>query len=161
MLEPIVLLARIVVGSFFLVAGIAKWRLGAHSFAQAIQGSRLLPADLTVVVARALPFVEMAIGASLLVATAPGATALCATALLTLFATAMASALARGLVPGCGCSAFVREQRVSWRLVYRNLGLRALMGPVASGSPLALTGTLAIVLSATTLLFAVHLFSRH
>lgn len=160
MFGPFVLLARIVVGSIFLVAGIAKWRLGAHSFAQAIHGYRLLPADLPVGVARVLPLGEMAIGVALLFGAAPPIAALCAATLLTLFATAMASALVRGLESDCGCSAFVREQRVSWRLVYRNLALGALMVPVAGDSDSLLAGTFAMVLTASTLLVGLHLFSR-
>jgi len=161
MFESLIVLARIVVGSVFLVAGIAKWRLGAHGFAQAIHGYRLLPVDMPVGLARVLPLAEIAIGFALLAGAAMPAAALCAATLLTLFATAMASALARGLEPDCGCSAFVRGQRVSWRLVYRNLALGALLVPVAGESAWAVAGTFAMVLTATALLVVLHLFSRH
>ena len=62
MFEPVVLLARVVVGSSLLVPGDARWRLVTAT-------------------------------------------------LLTLFATAMAGALARGLEPDRRGSAFVLEQR--------------------------------------------------
>jgi len=160
MFELVVLLARIAVGSFLLVAGIAKWRLGARSFARAIRGYRLLPADLPDGVARVLPFAEMTVGAALLLGAGLPTAAFCAAALLTLFATAMASALARGFEPDCGCAS-VRGQRVSWTLVYRNLGLGALLVPVAGDSAWAVAGTFAMVLTATVLLVAHHVFSRH
>jgi len=161
MFDVVVLLVRIVVGVLLLTAGIAKWRLGAHSFAQAIQGYRLLPVDLPLGVARVLPFVEMAIGLALIVGAAMPWAALCAATLLTLFATAMASVLSRGLNASCGCSAFVQEQRVSWRLVYRNLALGGLLVLVAGDNAAAVAGTSAMVLTAAMLLVALHLFSRH
>lgn len=160
MFDVVVLLLRIVVGSILLTAGVAKWRIGVHSFAQAIHGYRLLPVDLPLGVARVLPFAEMAIGLALLVGVVTPWAALCAATLLTLFATAMASALARGLETGCGCSSLVLEQRVSWRLVYRNLGLGALLVIVAGDSSAAVAGTLAMVLTATLLLVALHLVSH-
>jgi uncharacterized membrane protein YphA (DoxX/SURF4 family) len=160
MFEAAVLIARILVGSTLLVAGIAKWRLGTRSFAQAIHGYRLLPADLPLGVARVLPVGEILVGVALLIGAGLPTAAFCAATLLTLFATAMASALVRGLAPGCGCSAFVREQRVSWRLVYRNLALGALVVPVAGDSASAFAGTFAMVLTAATLLVGLHLFSR-
>ena len=160
MLDLLVWVARIVVGSFLLVAGIAKWRLGAHIFARAIRGYRLLPADLPDGVARVLPYAEMSVGAALLLGAVLPTAAFCAASLLTLFATAMASALARGFEPDCGCTS-IRGQRVSWTLVYRNLGLGALLVPVAGDSASAFAGTFAMVLTATALLVALHLFSRH
>lgn len=160
MLQVIALLLRIVVGSFFLVAGIAKWRLGANSFARAIQGYRLLPTDLPVAVARVLPLAEMSIGVALLIGIALPLAALFAATLLTLFATAMASALARGLEPQCGCTT-LRGQRVSWSLVCRNLALGALLVPVAGDSVTAVAGMIAMVLTATALLCGLYLFSRH
>jgi uncharacterized membrane protein YphA (DoxX/SURF4 family) len=160
MLEPVVLLARIVVGALLLVAGIAKWRLGAHGFARAIRGYRLLPADLPVGVARVLPLAEMAVGAALLVGAAQPVAAFCAASLLTLFAAAMASSLVRGLELDCGCAS-VHGQRVSWTLVYRNLALGALLVPVASDSASAVAGTFAMVLTGSALLVALHVFSRH
>jgi hypothetical protein len=161
MFDVVVLIARIVVGLLLLTAGIAKWRLGAHSFAQAIQGYRLLPVDLPLAVARVLPFAEMAIGLALVVGAATPLAALCAATLLTLFATAMASALTRGLETGCGCSALVREQRVSWRLVYRNLALGSVLVLVAGDNAAAVAGIFAMVLTAALLLVALQLFSRH
>ena len=159
MFDVVVPLARILVGVLLLTAGIAKWRLGVHSFARAIQGYRLLPVDLPLGVARVLPFVEMAVGIALIVGAATPWAALCAATLLTLFATAMASALTRGLETGCGCSAFAPERKVSWRLVYRNLALGALLVPAASDNAPALAGTFVMVLTATTLLVALRMFS--
>ena len=159
MFDAVVLLARMVVGVLFLTAGIAKWRLGVHGFARAIQGYRLLPVDLPLGVARVLPFVEIAIGLALLIGAATPWAALCAATLLTLFATAMASARARGLETGCGCSAFARELKLSWKLVYRNLALGALLVPAASDNAAAIAGTFVMVLTATALLVALHMFS--
>ena len=160
MFEVASLLIRLVVGTFLLVAGFAKWRHGTRSFARAIRGYRLLPADLPDGVARLLPFAEMGIGAALIAGTAQPVAALFAAALLTLFATAMASALVRGFAPDCGCAS-ARGQRVSWRLVYRNLALAALLVPVAGADATAVAGTFAMSLTATALLVGLHLFSRH
>jgi uncharacterized membrane protein YphA (DoxX/SURF4 family) len=161
MFDVVVLLARILVGFLLLTAGIAKCRLGAHSFAQAIHGYRLLPMDVPLGVARVLPFAEMAIGIALIAGVATPWAALCAATLLTLFATAMASVLSRGLDTACGCSTFARERRVSWRLVYRNLALGALLVPAASDSAPAVAGTFAMVLTATALLIALHMLLGH
>ena len=160
MFDVVVLIARVAVGLLLLTAGIAKWRLGVHSFAQAIQGYRLLPVELPHAVARVLPFVETTVGLALIVGAATPWAALGAATLLTLFAAAMASALTRGLATGCGCSAFARERRVSWKLVYRNLALAALLVPVASASAPAVAGTLVMALTATALLGALHMLSR-
>jgi hypothetical protein len=157
--ELIEFLGRALVGAIFLITGVGKWRLGTRAFAHAIEGYRLLPGDLPVGVARLLPALEIAVGVGLLLGGA-GLFVVLAVTLLILFAVAMAVGLAHGLTVDCGCATFVQAPRVSWKLVYRNLVLAALLVPAAPEADGFGIATLTMVVVASVLLGAVHGVAR-
>lgn len=118
-----------VVGSVLIAAGVAKLRMGAHPFARAILGYRLLPPALVPPVARVLPALEILIGAALVTAVYLHLAALLAAALLATFTCAISVALARGQRNACGCGTpgAPALALVSRRLVIRNLVLMTLL----------------------------------
>lgn len=96
------LFLRLVLGATFLYAGVVKSQDPA-GFAQAIYNYRILPSWAINPLAILLPWVEMVMGAALVVGLwVPGASLL-ACGLLGLFALALCMNLARGLDIDCGC----------------------------------------------------------
>lgn len=93
---------RWILGVTFLYAGIVKSQ-DPRGFAQAIYNYRLLPGDLINPMAILLPWVEIAIGTSLLVGIWVQGSSLLAMALLSVFAGALLLNLIRGLEVDCGC----------------------------------------------------------
>lgn len=121
------LTAAIAVGLLFLAAGIAQWRHRAL-LPGVIANYRLLPAALVGPAATALPLVEIATGASLLLGLHPLAV-LVAMALLLVFAGAMAINIARGRGHiDCGCGHGALRHPIGWPLVARNGALAMLLG---------------------------------
>jgi uncharacterized membrane protein YphA (DoxX/SURF4 family) len=94
--------ARLVLGVVLLVAGAAKVADPQASVA-AVRAYELLPDGLGTVVGWGLPFVEIVLGALLLVGIAVRPAALATAVLLVLFVAAVVSAAARGLSIDCGC----------------------------------------------------------
>lgn len=93
---------RLVLGATFLYAGVVKSQ-DPVGFAQAIYNYRILPSWAINPLAILLPWVEMVMGAALVVGLwVPGASLL-ACGLLGLFALALCMNLARGLDIDCGC----------------------------------------------------------
>ncbi|MGQ9859531.1 MAG: MauE/DoxX family redox-associated membrane protein [Thermodesulfobacteriota bacterium] len=96
------LLLRLVLGAIFLYAGVVKSQ-DPSGFAQAIYNYRILPGWAINPLAILLPWVEIVMGAVLLMGLwVPGASLL-AFGLLGLFAAALCINLARGLDIDCGC----------------------------------------------------------
>jgi hypothetical protein len=115
------------VGLLFLTAGIAQWRHRAL-LPGVIANYRLLPASLVGPAAMALPLVEVATGAALLIGLHPLAVVV-AMALLLLFAGAMAVNIRRGRGHiDCGCGHGALRHPIGWSLVARNAALAALLG---------------------------------
>ena len=94
--------ARLVTAVVFAAAGLAKAGDPAATV-RAVRAYRLLPEATVVPVAHALPWVELAVAALLLVGLATRATAALAALLLAVFIGAVVSAGARGLKIDCGC----------------------------------------------------------
>mgnify|MGYP000241754431 CR=1 FL=1 len=96
------LLFRLALGGIFLYAGVVKSQDPA-GFAQAIYNYRILPGWAINPMAILLPWVEMVLGAALVLGIwIPGASLL-ASGLLGIFALALCINLARGLDIDCGC----------------------------------------------------------
>lgn len=96
------LIFRIILGSIFLYAGIMKIP-DPDAMAQAIYNYRLLPGWMIPPAAMVMPWVEVLVGASLLLGIFAQGGALAAAGLLGLFACALAISLIRGLDISCGC----------------------------------------------------------
>jgi uncharacterized membrane protein YphA (DoxX/SURF4 family) len=115
------LLARILLGMVFLVAGGAKLSAGT-AFRSAVADYRVLPESLVPLVSRVLPAMEIA-GALLLIAgVAVRWVAPVSGLLLIAFATAIAANLARGRQIDCGCAGKA-SRPISWRHVAWDLAL--------------------------------------
>jgi uncharacterized membrane protein YphA (DoxX/SURF4 family) len=96
------LLARVVLGGTFLVAGGAKVRDLAESV-RAVHAFQILPYEASKLVGAALPFVEMALGLLLLVGLATRLAAALSAVLQAAFIVGIAAAWIRGLRIDCGC----------------------------------------------------------
>jgi len=93
---------RLGLGVVWLVAGSLK--VGdAPAMVRSVRAFRLLPESLVHPVAYAVPFVEIALGALLVLGLAVRLGAVLSSVLLAVYITAIASAAARGLRIECGC----------------------------------------------------------
>jgi uncharacterized membrane protein YphA (DoxX/SURF4 family) len=98
-----VLALRILLGCMWLYAAWTKLRESWRLFAMSVDGYHILPEWSVTLVARGLPWVELAIGVLLIAGLALRYVSLAGAALLTVFFTAMAIAQAHGLTIDCGC----------------------------------------------------------
>jgi uncharacterized membrane protein YphA (DoxX/SURF4 family) len=130
---PVAVAARLVLGGVFIYAAYDK--LGdPRAFADAIDNYRLVPDGLVNTVAVTLPWIEVAVGACLLLGVlAPGA-GLLAGCLLAVFTFALVSALARGLDIRCGCFGLEGGAAISWVDVAVRIALLALSIEVVMAS---------------------------
>lgn len=94
--------ARLVVGGVWLVAGLVKLPDPAANV-RAVRAYELLPESLVPVVGHALPVLEVLIGVCLIVGVLTRANAVLSSVLLVAFIVGIASAWARGLSIECGC----------------------------------------------------------
>ncbi|WP_433130114.1 MauE/DoxX family redox-associated membrane protein [Micromonospora sp. CA-240977] len=94
--------ARLGLAAVWLVAGASKVGDLAAS-GRAVNAYQVLPYDVATVIGAALPFVELALGALLLLGLATRLVAGVSAALLVVFIVGIASAWTRGLAIDCGC----------------------------------------------------------
>ena len=115
-LRPVVgwmaLIARLVLGGVLLYAGYPKVR-DVAGFIHAVNGYDLLPDWGVLLVASTLPWVECAVGASLILGGWTRGGALVATVLVAAFTGATSSAVIRHLDISCGCFS-AEGSTVSW-----------------------------------------------
>jgi hypothetical protein len=110
-----------VVGALALILFAAAWHKLSEPevFAGALQAYELLPAGAVMAVARVLPWIEVGVGVALLIPATRDPALLGFTALILLYAGAMAVNLLRGRQQiDCGCGGEVHP--LSWMLVVRN-----------------------------------------
>lgn len=96
------LLARLVLGGALLLAGALKVGTPLIS-ARSVQAYQLLPFDTAAMVGYALPIVEIALGALIVLGLFTRISALLGTLLMMVFIIGIASAWTRGLSIDCGC----------------------------------------------------------
>jgi uncharacterized membrane protein YphA (DoxX/SURF4 family) len=94
--------ARLVVGGVWLVAGLLKLPDPAANV-RAVRAYELLPETLVPLVGHALPVLEVLVGVCLLLGVLTRANAVASALLLVAFIVGIASAWARGLSIECGC----------------------------------------------------------
>jgi len=137
-MEYLGLVARLVIGLVFLVAGAGKLR-APLGFRAAVANYRILPDSLVTPVARVLPVLEVAVGVMLLLGVLIVPVAVVAAVVLVAFAGAIWVNVRRERHIGCGCG-FAGRQQVSRRLVVRNgvLAAAALAAAVWPSAALAL-----------------------
>jgi thiol-disulfide isomerase/thioredoxin/uncharacterized membrane protein YphA (DoxX/SURF4 family) len=129
-METVLLLARLVLALIFGVAGIAKAADRAGS-RRAIAGFGV-PEALAAPSAIVLPVIEVAIAIALISTRFAWLGAIAATALLLVFAAAMATSLARGKTPDCHCFGQIHSAPVSGSTLTRTLLLTAVAGLIVS-----------------------------
>jgi len=115
---------RVAIGAALLFAGLAKLRGGRERFLRVVLGYELVTGVWASLFGRALPPVEVLVGAFLVVGLFVPVGAVLAFALFLSFALAVAHSLVRGLSNDCGC--YGSSTPVQWRLVYRNIVLMGL-----------------------------------
>jgi len=124
----LVLVLRVAVGVLFVWAGSSK--IGhADVFASQIAAFGLVPHAAIAPMALLLPFCEVILGLYTRIA------ALIAVIQLAIFATAIGSAVARGLTLSCGCFGPGDKTVTSWTEVGRDAGFAAIAAFVAWRAP--------------------------
>ena len=139
-------LARLIVGGVWIVAGLLKLPDPAGSV-RAVRAYDLLPEAVVPTVGHALPAVEVVVGLALVVGLLTRGMAVVSAALLVAFVVGIASAWARGLQIECGCfgdGGYAADASAAypWEIA-RDLALVALSALVAAvPARLALDGVL-------------------
>ncbi len=141
------LLARLVVGGVWVVAGLLKLPDPAASV-RAVRAYELLPEAVVPLVGHLLPVVEVIVGGCLLAGLLVRPMAVVSTLLFLAFVTGIASAWARGLSIDCGCfggggQVADATDQYPWEIA-RDAGLMLLSGWLVwrPRSPLSLDGLL-------------------
>lgn len=96
------LIARLTVGGVWIVAGWLK-AFNPYSAGAAVRAYEIFPPDLATRIGHALPWIELAMGALLILGIFTRPTAIASAVLLGAFVIGIASAWARGLTIDCGC----------------------------------------------------------
>ena len=129
-----VLLMRVTVGALFVWAGAAK--IGhADVFAAQLAAFGLVPRALIGPMALLLPYVEVLLGAYLVLGLYTRVAAVIAVIQLVIFASAIGSAVARGLSLSCGCFGPADSTKTSWPEVVRDVAFAGVAAFVAWRSP--------------------------
>ncbi len=112
------LVLRVALGAIFVYAAWTKLRTPWELFAMSIDSYQLLPLKAVELVARTLPWFELAVGLLLMAGfwlrSAAAATAL----LLAVFFGLMVRAYAKGMEINCGC--FGQNDIISWKTLLRD-----------------------------------------
>ena len=122
-MDIVLLIVRLALALVFIASGISKLR--------SLEGSRTAAADLGVpsrlapLVGTALPVVELAVAALLVVAPSGRAPAAAAALLLATFTAVLAANIARGRRPACRCFGEVHAKPISGATIVRNVVLLA------------------------------------
>src|SRR5436190_2091082 len=99
----LMLLGRVALGLVFLYAAYTKLRQPCLLFAISIDSYRLLPEQAVLLLARVIPWLELALGVLLITGYRLAYVASVATALLLVFMGVMIRAYGQGLGIDCGC----------------------------------------------------------
>jgi len=122
-LRAVTLVLRIALGAIFAYAAWTKLRTPWELFAMSIDSYQVLPLKLVELVARTLPWFELALGLLLIAGywlrSAATATAL----LLAFFFSLMVRAYATGMEINCGC--FGTGDPISWKTLLRDGSMMA------------------------------------
>jgi uncharacterized membrane protein YphA (DoxX/SURF4 family) len=102
-LRILIWLVRLVLGGVFIFAAWTKLREPYLLFAMSIDAYKVLPEWAVLVVARTLPWFELALGVVLVTGRFSKTSSVAASALLTLFFGLMVQAYAKGQTIACGC----------------------------------------------------------
>ncbi|HUK15929.1 MAG TPA: MauE/DoxX family redox-associated membrane protein [Bryobacteraceae bacterium] len=126
------LLLRLALGIIFLYAAWTKISRPWELFAMAIDSYGLLPLKWVELVARTLPWIEVAIGVFLIAGIFLRSAAVATTLLLAVFFSLMVRAYAKGMQINCGC--FGAGEVISWKTLLRDGSMLAAAVALASMS---------------------------
>jgi putative oxidoreductase len=134
------LVGRLLLGGIFVYAAYTKlhfdgrWHLGDYHFffAMAIDSYHMLPLALVQWMARALPWIELALGAMLILGAGLRWSASMTSALLLVFIAAMTRAKMLGLEINCGC--FGNNEKLGTATLLRDSSLLLLAVAVTTGA---------------------------
>lgn len=133
----IVLAARLVLGSVFVIAGIEKI-VNPNAFAKAINNYQLVPFAALNVMALVLPWLEVLTGVFLIFGIRLRASSALVSAMLVVFLIAIGSAMARGLSIECGCySQGGGGETVGWKKVFEDVALLLLAVQIFAAATLS------------------------
>ena len=162
----VLLCIRLGLGAVFVIAGIAKARAGHARFLSALLGYEIVRGRAATALARALPPLEIATGAALVLGIAFPAIPTLAIAMLLVFIGALATSLVSGRTNACGCGEGLAP--VKWSLVRRDAVMLcgATVLAIAGPGPLTFEATTSVAatpfarLAGVALVFAVALIAR-
>jgi uncharacterized membrane protein YphA (DoxX/SURF4 family) len=117
-LRAITLALRIALGAIFVYAAWTKLRTPWELFAMSIDSYQLLPLKAVELVARTLPWFELAVGLLLIAGFWLRSAAAATTLLLAVFFGLMVRAYAKGMEINCGC--FGANDIISWKTLLRD-----------------------------------------
>lgn len=127
------LIARMLVGILFIVAGWSKLHAGKSIFLQTVLAYELLPRPLASAVARSLPLMEVMVGSMLFVGLFTQPFAYFGVALLIMVTGAVVIALIQKKTISCGC--FGPKEKVApmrWTIVIRNVVIMLMLSIVST-----------------------------
>jgi uncharacterized membrane protein YphA (DoxX/SURF4 family) len=165
-MEAVALGAELLIGTFLLVAGIAKLRAGKSRVVAAVARYEIGSVEQQRLLARLLPWLEISLGVGLILGFSRDLAALGAGGLLAAFAAAIARSLTNGAMHPCGCGAGRVQTLISWTLVMRNGVLVAALtaAELARNAPATWSPTnfalAAVLLTSTLSSAALYLRSR-
>ena len=116
-------LLRVALGGVFAYAAWTKLSQPWELFAMGVDSYQVLPLKWVELVARTLPWLELAVGALLIVGRCMRLAGSVTSVLLIVFFTLMVRAYAKGMEINCGC--FGPGEMVSWRTLLRDGSLLA------------------------------------
>jgi uncharacterized membrane protein YphA (DoxX/SURF4 family) len=119
----VTLILRLVLGAVFIYGAWAKLRTPWELFAMSVDSYHVLPLAQVELVARTLPWLELAIGVLLIVGLFPRITSVATTLMLLGFFGLMVRAYAKGEEINCGC--FGPGEMISWKTLLRDGSLVA------------------------------------
>jgi uncharacterized membrane protein YphA (DoxX/SURF4 family) len=134
---------RTALGAILVWAGVEK-ALRLRDFVHGVAAYRVLPPGLAPAAAAAVVCAELVVGGSLLAGVFPVAAAAAAIGVFTVFALALAAALARGSGAPCHCFGSTPTERISGATLVRAgllVGLAGVTLGLALGRPASLAGS--------------------
>jgi uncharacterized membrane protein YphA (DoxX/SURF4 family) len=130
---------RLAIGALLIVAGILKAHDGPVATATSIAGYRMLPPSIVAPLGVALPYVEILLGAYLVLGLFTRVAASLAAVQFAIFSIAVGSLVVRGIPADCGCFGSSIPTPPTWGHVALDIGLAALTLVVACTAPGALS----------------------
>lgn len=126
---------RTALGALLAIAGALKAHDGPTLSASFVAGYRIVPEPLVAPLAIALPYVEIMLGAYLVVGLFTRVAACIASAQFVVFALAVGSLVVRHIAANCGCFGSALRTPPSWYHVAADLALAVVAATIAWRAP--------------------------